>query len=172
MKRNSIVLFAVIMIFGLLMSGCDMLPITVKGGGWLPYYGLQEYVEDVTEPVGKTTFGFTVKCYNAIEEDGLWSYDVKGHFQYVDHNTKMVISGKVIGAAQMEDGGTFYGEYVADGETGTFHVAVVDGGEPGTSDYFIIAIEGGPFDGYGNEGMLSGGNIQILTSEPIPTPMP
>lgn len=167
MKRNGLILFAVIIIFGLLMSGCDILPITVRGGGWLPYYGMQENTEDLSEPVGKTTFGFTVKCYNVSEDNGVWSYDVKGHFQYVDHNNRIVISGKVTGAEKMDGGGTFRGEYLADGETGIFHVAVNDGGEPGANDYFIIAIEGGPYDGYVNEGFLSGGNVQVFPANPV-----
>ena len=172
MKRNSLVLFAMIIILGLLLSACDMLPITVKGGGWLPYYGEQENPPETEEPIGKTTFGFTVKCFNAMEEDGVWSYDVKGHLQYVDHNTKMAISGKVSEATQFDEGGIFYGEYTSGGETGTFTVGVIDNGEPGTNDYFGISIDSGPYEGYINEGKLSGGNIQIIASEPMQSQVP
>ena len=41
-------------------------------------------------------------------------------------------------------------------------VSVYDGGEPGTGDYFGIHIEGGPYDGYDNEGPIMGGNIQVF----------
>jgi hypothetical protein len=59
-----------------------------------------------------------------------------------------------------------WGQFKNDTTTpgGIMGVLVVDNGEPGVSDTdsFAIALDGGAFDGYFNEGNLEGGNVQVF----------
>lgn len=162
MKKKIIIFAVVLLMIVPTLAGCiiEYAPVTVRGGGWLP---APVQIQDEVEKLPKATFGFTVKCYN-ITYDGEvpTEWEVKGNFVYIDHFNGIRIKGKILDATYYEGGGAFYGEYTVGGVTGSFAVSVFDAGEPGKEDYFYIIIEDGEHDGYTNEGVIGGGNIQLF----------
>lgn len=164
MKKKIIILVVVLVFIVPLLSGCvDMVPVTTRGGGWMPYYG--EYdLENPMEGVGRTTFGFNVDCYNAVynEAEDEWTYDVRGHFVYKDKDNGILIKGKVTNATYWEGAAIFVGEYTIGELTGEFMVGVYDDFVLLNEDVFSIQLTGDIHDGYINSGPISSGNITLV----------
>ena len=176
MKKKIILLVVIVFILVPILSSCiDMVPVTVRGGGWLPYYGEYGMALENSEPIGegKATFGFTVTCYNAEydESSEVWMFDVKGQFLYIDHFKGIRVKGPVIGATYWDGCGVFGGECIYDGMPATFNVGVYDSGKPGTGDMFSIEIYIDSNLEYKNAGPLGGGNIKMHYPKSEPTPL-
>ena len=97
------------------------------------------------------TFGFTVQRATS-------SAPIKGDLQYVDHSTGTKVRSVTFNSFSVADTtATFAGTCVSNGAPCTFTVQVIDNGEPGTTDAFIISISGAA----GQGGTLRSGNIQV-----------
>jgi hypothetical protein len=143
-------------------------PGKVTGGGQIPgsdpvfsplgdLISVPALLPSLTNPNGKATFGFVVRCCPAT-----------GNLEYNDHETDVRIKAQSIDALVIGNGScgpnthaTFAGTASVTRSTGTttepFTVEVDDCGEPGTSDTFSIkttTYSNGP-------STLVGGNIQI-----------
>jgi len=114
----------------------------VTGGGWIPSGN------------SRANFGF-----NAGLKAGSSTPEV--HFNYIDHATGKKVKATSIAVYQM--GGTstsrhFEGEAEVNGTPGYYYyIDVDDKGEPGRADTLSLRLS----DGYGNGGILKGGNIQL-----------
>jgi hypothetical protein len=140
----------------------------VTGGGQIPgsdpvfsplgdLLSIPALLPSLTNPNGKATFGFVVRCCPAT-----------GNLEYNDHETDVRIKAQSIDALVISNGScgpnthaTFTGTASVIRSTGTttepFTVEVDDCGEPGTADTFSIkttTYSNGP-------STLVGGNIQI-----------
>ena len=165
MKKKYILFALAVILIVPLLSGCiELVPVTVRGGGWVPVGGIEpeSVAIEAVECVDKATFGFTVKSYNIVEDEGEFEYEVKGEFLYIDHANNVRIKGKVLAATFLDGAGVLGGEYTVDGITGSFSVAIFDNGEPGADDEFYISITDGVYDGYVNGGVIGGGNVKIF----------
>ncbi len=139
--------------FALVMVGCT----TVRGGGW---------VTSATG-TGKATFGFQLVCNG----DETTTAQVSGQLQYHDPGANVRLHGQadaVPFSTCTNNGveGRFFGRYTPQpqsrGPGGEFEIVAQDLGERGPSkgDTFQITLTGGVYDGYTNEGVVGGGNIQ------------
>lgn len=128
----------------------------VTGGGWYAWH--------------ESAASFGINAGYRTEDGAL-----KGHFNYVDHNTGLHVTATTIDQYTAYAGADriFQGDANVNGEPGfTYLVEVIDNGEPGRGDLFRIAVSNGHCSdsrfGAGGcaalsefDGILEGGNIQI-----------
>jgi hypothetical protein len=103
----------------------------------------------------------------------VWESLFEGKLEYHDRAANVDLHGDVMipidfctGEPVEEEvayAGTYTPQPASLGAGGEFAVAVRDGGEPGPSngDVIVIEISGGVYDGYTNQGVIQGGNIQF-----------
>lgn len=126
----------------------------VTGGGWYTWH--------------ESAASFGINAGYRTEDGAL-----KGHLNYVDHNTGMHVTGTTVDQYTAYAGADriFQGDANVNGEF-TYLVKVIDNGEPGRGDLFRIAVSNGycsdsRFQAGGCaalaefDGVLEGGNIQI-----------
>ena len=154
MKKKIVLLVISLLILVLLVSGCKVI---INGGGWIAAPGgiVPQVAGETVD--GKATFGFSVQIDYFLDENEEQDYKVKGHLTYIDHVTGEKIIGKVTGIIEGSPGGVT-GTY---GDDGMFTFIPFEGmdAEP---DYFKIIVTGGEYDGYMNEGIVEGGNVQSV----------
>ncbi len=138
---------AVVVISGVLLAGCK-----ATGGGWIPS----------ATGDGKAHFGFvwqTTEDPDKTLAKGTW-HDGDVRLRLVDG----VILTFPFGGEGCAIG---FAEYVSQSKarpgSGTLTIQLCDLGEPGPTngDFIGIVINSGPYEGYTNEGVLQGGNLQI-----------
>jgi hypothetical protein len=121
-------------------SGADF----VTGGGWITG----------TPSAAKGNFGVA----GGVKQGALW-----GHLTYIDHGSGgPQVKGTGVTDYEVMSGTTRHIEGTAEinGQGGfTYKVDVTDNGEPGRNDYFALSLS----NGYGAQGSLAGGNIQLHT---------
>ncbi|WP_428265000.1 hypothetical protein [Haliangium sp.] len=149
--KNTVSLLALALVT-LALVACEI-PSKATGGGSIDGYA------------GSASFGF-----NADSCDG----DVKGRFQYNDHDADVKFNGDVDGAGECDILGC--GTFCLGGETriggtyestnpfapgsGTFEACVLDIGEgSGLHGNAFLYVFSGPYAGYATEGLVSG-NVQ------------
>jgi len=177
MKRRA---FAISLLVVILAVGALVVVSCKKttGGGWIPVYYDWSTGGFSTEPLGKATFGFQMRC-RTVNGGAV----LTGEFQYNDHYNNIKFHGIGYGSDQdytceeideeaaqegYENYFVFGGTYRPQpkGEEGEFNGYVIDNGEPGildTADYIEIELINGEYDGYVIQGDLGAGNIQVHT---------
>jgi hypothetical protein len=133
----------------LVLSGC-----TLTGGGWM-----------FSAASGRATFGFNITC------DG--SY-LTGNWVYHDKAAGVDVTGTIPSETfPCSNGGPTGGLFEietpyraqhckTDCEGTAFIAAYDDGtGKPPKGDELSIELDGGPYDGYENEGDVQGGNLEV-----------
>ncbi len=148
--KKTIALFIMLALF---LAGCE-----ARGGGWIP---------SVANAEKKATFGFQVKCTQLAPDLVKFS----GQLEYNDHPAGVKFH------AEMQDtrNGDAYscdnssvdaldliqGTYrmMPSGQTGIVYLSVFDGGKSGDSIMIQLVHDGETV--YENEGVLSGGNLQV-----------
>jgi hypothetical protein len=114
-------------------------PGRATGGGMIPGAGGQSTV----------TFGFNAMSTGAT---------FKGNCTVVDHALgKQVKCLDVTSYVQSGNHGTFRGNGTVNGTPTGYRIDVIDNGEPGFGDTFLIATA----SGYSAGGILTGGNVQV-----------
>ncbi|MFO7637427.1 MAG: hypothetical protein R6W96_08975 [Clostridia bacterium] len=162
MRKQSIMLIAVMCVAMMLLAGCvELIPVTVRGGGWIDAEPMMP--EQVDGRSGKATFGFTVECYDYVyEDDFVTNYSVRGHLSYVDKVNGIRINGDVIFATlDGDDMGIFSGT-CAPGMH--FTVGVTGSDKPGEYGTFFIELSNDEGEIlYMNGGPIRQGNIRIFS---------
>ena len=127
----------------------------VTGGGWIKS----------ADGSGRANFGF-----NAGFKGGSSTPQV--HFNYIDHSIGKRVRATSISMYVPGPTSTsrhFEGEAEVNGTPGyDYYIDVDDQGEPGREDTLSLRLS----DGYENDGMLQGGNIQLHKPCSLPPPPP
>ena len=159
-----------------LTSGCAY---KVTGGGWIP---------SADDPLEKANFGFGANGCEAYKIEDDW-VNFKGRFNYHDRTAGVMMLGEPtavtrcsrIGCRYMRTrvcpsgyllGLDYRSTNPKDRGEGTAGVCVYDNGEGVNADpdFLAIYVEGGPYDGYSNEGDVQG-NIQKHECHPGQNPL-
>ena len=144
--RRPAMILGIVGLSALLFAGC-----TVVGGGTLPS----------ETGAKKATFGFTWITDNEEESTlakGAWS---DGYVKF------KIVNGIIVTESENGDGcGIGMGEYVSTNRAypggGQIIIQICDNGEPGINgDQLAISLDGDAYDGYSNEGTITGGNLQV-----------
>jgi hypothetical protein len=144
--------FVATALLGMLLAGCSTF---FTGGGWLPS----------VVPAQKATVAFEFRC--DASGQGCSSGHARGTYTDKAAGVQFMFDG-ILNAT----GPTIFGNNCFEGTmaytvpggrapAGTVEITACDNGQPGQgSDHLDLAVEGGPYDGYANKGILQGGNFK------------